>query len=118
MVIRTERGWPGHYICGYRCLFRRNTLLTCGDTKVVVSTVGLQLKGFNKIGFEQIGIDRNFETMAFHSDEGDKKWNDPDVSRPFEFESNWRIEEEDADVRANDMHEAVVLEITNKLKDE
>jgi hypothetical protein len=64
-VTRTERGWPGHFICADKCLFRRNTLLELGDVKIVVSTVWL----FRVNGqFQEIGCGRYFETMAFYSE--------------------------------------------------
>ena len=114
-VIRTERGWAGHFICGHRCLFRRNTLLTYNDIKIVVSSVGLMLMDYNERKFETIGHNRHFETMAFHADNNDKRYYDADVSKQIEFENDWCIAEQDADDKANEMHEEVVLEITNKL---
>lgn len=111
-VIRTERGWAGHFICANSCRFRRNTLLAYNDIKIVVSTVGLMEREGK---FETIGHNRHFETMAFHADANDKHYYDADVSKRVFFDSNWAISEVDADDRANEMHEVVVLEITNKL---
>ncbi len=111
-VIRQERGWAGHFICANRCKFRRNTLLTYNDIKIVVSTVGL-MQIDDK--YETIGAGRHFETMAFHSDKSDTRYNDADVSKQIYFDSDWAIAEIDADDKANEMHEAVVSEITNRL---
>ena len=117
-VTRTERGWGGHFICANNCLFRRNTLLECGDVKIVVSTVGL-MENYDKTPgkpkFRQIGCDRYFETMAFHSDPADTRYHDADVCRQVYFNAPWCIAEVDADDRANSMHEDVVAEITGRL---
>ena len=114
-IIRTERGWAGHFICANDCRFRRNTLLECGAIKIVVSTVGnLVLSPATKV--ETIGYDRYYETMAFHSNKADIRYHDADVSREVDFDSDRSIGLEDADDKANDMHEAVVAEITAKLE--
>ena len=112
-VQRTERGWAGHFICANRCRFRRNTLLERGDTRIVVSTVGL-LENIKGDGFETVGNDRYFETMAFHAAFDGRYW-DADVSREISFESPWCILDVDANDRANDQHEAVVWEICTRL---
>lgn len=113
-VERAERGWVGHFICGHRCRFRRNTLLECGDVRIVVSTVGL-MRNMADDGFEEIGHERYYETMAFHAERvADRYW-DADVARQVYFESEWAIAEIDADDKANDMHEAVVVEIAERL---
>lgn len=112
-VSRAERGWAGHFICANRCRFRRNTLLSYSDIKIVVSTVGLMEMDSGK--FETIGHNRYFETMAFHADANDKRYYDADVSKQVSFDSDWAIPEVDADDRANEMHEAVVSEITERL---
>lgn len=116
-VKRTERGWAGHFICAHHCMFRRNTLLECGDIKIVVSTVGMMrdIRAKNEHKFETIGINRYFETMAFHAKPQDTRYHDADVTREVRFESPWAIDKLDADDRANDMHEAAVAEIANKL---
>lgn len=113
-VTRTERGWAGHFICANRCRFRRNTLLECDQTKIVVSSVGL-MENINRNGFETIGRNRYYETMAFHADYTDLRYFDPDVTREVPFDSPWKISVIDADDRANDQHEAVVAEITENL---
>lgn len=112
-VKRTERGWAGHFICADRCRFRRNTLLEYKDIKIVVSSVGL-LTTDDK-SFDTVGLDRYFETMAFHSKKDDDRFNDIDVRKQVYFNSDWYISVVDADDKANIMHDVVVDEITNGL---
>ena len=118
----TERGWGGHFICAERCLFRRNTLIDFGKKKIVVSTVGMMrdLHDFQgKNGFDAIGAGgRYYETMAFRAKKEGQYW-DADVTKQISFDSEWAICSEegwkklpdDADNKANDMHEAVVAEL-------
>lgn len=116
-VKRTERGWAGHFICSDRCKFRRNTLLECGDVKIIVSTVGAMYD--EKGELEEIGIDRHYETMAFHVDPKTGEYKDADVSRQIWFDSPWSLKvkktDKFIDAKANDMHEAVVKEISDNL---
>ena len=114
-ILKTERGWAGHFIGSDYCLFRRNTLLEYKDIKIVVSTVGLYQDPLTK-EFTQIGLDRYFETMAFHADKDDKRYFDADVSKQIYFKSKWTINEINADDKANEMHEKVVEEISEKLE--
>lgn len=114
-IKRTERGWAGHFICAKDCLFRRNTLLEYSDIKIVVSTVGLWKSSLRGEEFETLSGERYFETMAFHTDKEDTRYNDTDVDRPVSFGSEWTINEIDADDKANDMHESVVIEISQGL---
>lgn len=125
-VTRTERGWAGHFCAAASCLFRRNTLLECGKIKIVVSTVGLmqnslygrkdlQYSALAKNRFDTIGLDRYYETMAFHANPKDARYHDIDVTRQVKFESQWSIGTLDADDKANLMHEAVVEEISQKM---
>ena len=123
-VIRQERGWAGHFICADRCLFRRNTLLTCGNIQIVISTVGLMENPPELVKerpdlfqrFSTIGYNRYYETMAFHADPNDTRYHDIDVTRQVSFDSPWAISELDADDKANEMHEQVVKEITEGLQ--
>ena len=121
-VKRIERGWVGHFIGGHRCRFRRNTLLECGEKKVVVSTVGAYESPTGR--FETIGVDRWFETMAFNAKFEHGYW-DADVNEIIDFESPWGLFAEtweelcktypQIDNSANDMHEAVVAELIQRL---
>ena len=132
-VKRTERGWAGHFICSKDCLFKRNTLLKYKNKKWIVSTVGCQicrydLKPYHKKGdIISIGASRWYETMAFESlyDEYD----DADVEKEIEFESNCGIWGETwnevmekynqhPDIAANEMHEKVVEELMEEIKNE
>ena len=115
-VKRTERGWAGHFIAANSCRFRRNTLLECGDIKIVVSTVGaMYING----RIDEIGLDRHYETMAFHVDPNSGEYKDIDVKRQVWFESPWALKvkktDKFIDAKANDMHEAVVKEISDNL---
>jgi len=114
---RTECGWAGHFCCASRCLFRRNTLLEYDKIKIVVSSVGLMSMGkFVMDDYETIGLDRYYETMAFHSKEDDDKYHDADVHRRISFDSPWAIDKFNTEDKANDMHETVVSEISRKLR--
>ena len=121
-VKRTERGWAGHFICANRCRFRRNTLLEKGEVRIVVSSVGLMEKWTgdprqdrNVRGFETIGCERYYETMAFHAEPAPSRYFDADVGREVNFASPWRITEIDADDKANAQHDAVVAEIEERM---
>lgn len=111
-VKRTERGWPGHYILGDRCVYHRNTLLECGKKRIIVSTVG-NLRMKDKTKAELISCSRYYETMAFRAKYEKPYW-EINVSRPVKFASPWAIErmEHGTDLEADAMHEAVVDEIT------
>jgi len=109
------RGWPGHFICGYRCVFHLNTLIEFGDIKVVVSTVGLMRKDGQVHEYDTIGHNRHFETMAFHAKKDGKFW-DADVTRQINFESEWAWESVEDEWKANKGHLAVVEELSNKLR--
>ena len=118
-VKRVERGWAGHFICGDRCLFRRNTMLICGRKRIIVSTVGA-MRTNEKV--ETIGAGgRYYETMAFKAKFDDPYW-EIDVQNEISFDAEWSIWAtsfeklpKDVDNKANDMHENVVGEIESKM---
>lgn len=116
-LIIKERGWAGHFICSQYCGFRRNTLIEYGDKRIIVSTVGNYRSPIEKEKASTIGINRYYETMAFEA-----KWEHPywevDVTRQVYFESDWAIDhiEFDTDKEANDMHEAVVNELSIEIQ--
>lgn len=114
-VKRTERGWAGHFICSDSCKFRRNTLLEYNGVGVVISTVGMM---FLDGKLTEIGCGRDYETMAFYVDKSSGEYKDADVSREIWFDSKYAMKwHKDGypDNEANDMHEAVVKELTEKM---
>ena len=113
-VKRTERGWAGHFCLGYRCEYHRNTLLEHDGVKVVVSTVGRLLKDVVRPGYDEVGCDRHFEAMAFLAESNDK-YNDADVSKEVVFDSNWSLPRPNMELEADEMHEAVVKEISERM---
>ena len=115
-VKRIERGWAGHFICSDSCKFRRNTLLECNGVGVVVSTVGAMYDHEGKL--QEIGLNRHYETMAFYVDESTGDYKDVDVEREIFFDSPWAMkwhQDGYVDNEANEMHEAVVKELSEKL---
>lgn len=127
-VKRTERGWCGHFIGGRDCQYHRNTLLEYGDKKIVVSTIGRYFPPHKReqLGkdkrwiltseyFEMLGLDRYFETMAFMTREIEPGYIDADVTQQILFDSNWSLPQPDMENEADEMHEAVVAEITKDL---
>jgi hypothetical protein len=110
-VIRTERGWAGHFISASRCHFRRNTLLECGKKRIVVSTVGALENG------EPIGYASFYETMAFRAKKNGIYW-DANTLKRVHFKSKWHIPtlSETSDAEANEMHEGVVAELAERLR--
>ena len=109
-VVRTERGWAGHFIAAASCRFRRNTLLEQGKNRIVVSTVG-NMYFFGASSPDTIGLNRYYETMVFQAEKCGVYW-DADVAQEIAFEGQWGISEPNNDRCANNMHEAVVAEIT------
>ena len=118
-VNHSEQGWGGHFICADRCAFRRNTLVETSDghRHVIVSTVGLYQN--NEGGIEEIGCERDYETMAFEATFDDPYWH-ADVSRQIHFKSPWAMKWEGrgSDLKANEMHETVVREMRLTLWEE
>ena len=122
----TERGWAGHFICSDRCLFRRNTLLEYKDRKWIVSTAGAFRNRENKM--DSIGHRRWYETMAFEAIE-DRGYIEADIMKQIYFDSEWGIWGDSweevcdncngtPDNVANDMHDRVVSELIDKIKEQ
>lgn len=121
----TERGWAGHFILADRCLFRRNTLLEYKDKKWVVSTVGAYRTLEDKI--DNIGHRKWYETIAFNAYEKNG-YIDANVRNEVSFNSDWGIWGDSweevlencngtPDNVANDMHDKVVSELIDKIKE-
>lgn len=123
-VKRTERGWPAHFCGAKDCLFRRNTLLECGETLVIVSTVGNYAprdKDITLLGYNE-DQPRFFETKAFRANLIAGYWEIDPIDN-LAFDAPWYIIAKDAeslpknvDNDADAMHEAVVAEFTAKLE--
>jgi hypothetical protein len=123
-VNQTERGWPGHFICGTACVFRRNTLVEAlhQDGRVdryVVSTVGNYRPGAER-KLETIGHERHYETMIFEAEKTGAYW-DADTSRQVYLDGPWslkitRSNRDEIDNLANDMHDANVKELIDAVK--
>ncbi len=115
----TYRGWPGHYCSSRYCIFHLNTLLECGDVRVVVSTVGNMWdprQGTHARPVE-VGSGRFYETMAFHATSMDRYW-DADVTRVVSITGCRGVDKLDteSDRKAQEMHEAAVQDIARRIQ--
>ena len=125
VVKRTERGWPGHFICSRSCLFRRNTLIEYEDRKWIISTVGAMSDENRKP--TTVGINRWYETKVFEAQLQDGYW-DADVSKEIYPKGEWCIwassftelmtKYPTPDTTANDMHEAIVEQMIERIQKE
>lgn len=121
-IKKTERGFPGHFIGALHCVYRRNTLIEAGSRKIVISSVG-NYRPYSEGEVKTIGINRYYETIAFEAIKEGDYW-EANVSEQISFNSEWAIcadspEElpKDVDNQADQMHEQVVRELSNKLKE-
>jgi len=123
MVKRSERGWAGHFICSNSCEFRRNTLLECGDIRLVVSTVG-NFRPHESIKARELSsIASNirifYETEVFHAIQTKDGAYVTDFERPVLDENGPKCQighsNRHSDVEADDMHEANVEYYTRQL---
>ena len=110
-IKRTERGWPGHFIGASRCNFRRNTLIECGDVRVIVTSVGAYMPDGKP---EYIGYQRYYETMAFPASFDGRYW-DADHSKEISIHGEWATSDPLGDDTANNIHEAVVDEFMGRI---
>lgn len=115
-VKRTERGWREHLMPS-NCQFRRNTLIEFNNTKVVVYTTGAMKNMVSPTVFTrylEIAPGRHYETHAFIARLEDEYFV-ADLSKEIKIKHINYIAKLDAAPRANNMHEAVVNEITDRL---
>jgi hypothetical protein len=119
-ILLVERGWPGHYICAARCVWRRNTLLTLpkgevnGEVRVVVSSVGNQRDANERsvpvAGWVGMPINppRWYETKVFMAREDDLGFWDADIGRqmrlPRELVTSLHRMHDRVDHDAEEMH--------------
>lgn len=117
-VIVQERGWPGHFICGDKCIYHRNTLLSYHNINIVISTVG-NMKGVLTHKTEPIGADRYYETMCFLG-RLQGSYVEADVSKQLLLPLTWSIDNvsESTDMIADNMHNNAIMFFREHIKDE
>lgn len=108
-VTIKERGWAGHFCSANKCRYRRNTLVECGERRIIVSSVGNMFDVDGK-GPLEIGSNRFYETMAFEAVKCASYW-EVDVSQQLSFTGAWSInsaDDADSDNRMDSIHDAAV----------
>lgn len=109
-------GHPAHFICARDCKFFMATkvgkyiISTVGEylpdyqiREIYADSRGIELKGkgdarladyMKKIGFEDIGLDRKYETMVFKAVKSETKGKHACPGCPFQIESGSNLDEE------------------------
>ena len=128
-IKTTERGWAGHFICSHDCRFRRNTLVECGEKRVVVSTVGdmhynascAKIMGKSVNDPIEIGHKRHYETMAFKATLQGQYWDADFGAEEYGVaEFGFMVTDKNHDIAddlANAMHENNVGYIAQQLRE-
>lgn len=112
-----ERGWAGHFCHSSKCSFKRNTLVSLGNLRVVVSTVGAY-QPITGGDYQEIGFGRYYETMAFKAALAYGIYWESNVSKEVNFDGKWMLDEcvVESDNLANKMHDNAVHEISMMLR--
>ena len=116
---RTERGWAGHFCCSYKCQWHRNTLIEHEGKYLIVSSVGQMLENFKTMEYEEIGLNRYYETMVFVG-KNEGPYIDCDTQKQRYFEGEWSVEEypkEGTDLKAEENHENAVKYVMEHFDD-
>lgn len=109
-IKRTERGWAGHFCCGIKCQWHRNTLIEDEETGrgFVISSVGQMPDELNPKRYAEIGAFRYYETMVFVA-KPSFPYIEADVTRQVFLEGiPWSVKEYpkgNVDLLAEDVHE-------------
>ncbi len=123
-VFIEERGWPGHHGLYDNLDFRRNTLVSKGDARYVVSTIGMQTAKWND--YDGLDTHRYFETMVakaiFYN--GNWEFDDNNVVEDMKNGDLWweyKINEKEmescvAEAKANETHDGIVLSVVKMLE--
>lgn len=108
-LVRTERGWSGHFVSACDCRYRRNTLISSGNRHVVISTVGAYCDSSGLV--VQVGRGRYYETRAFIATR-QGAYTDADITQEIEIGLDQSICAKDVsalpanvDSLADEMHE-------------
>lgn len=137
-ITVTERGWAGHFICGSRCMYHRNTLISYNEKKIVVSTIGKYkpdvscldicfhlINGFESLGGGQVEGNRYYETEIGFAEFNSGYWEyspDKDIYNDLLIEYQEKVSRLDpsfidSDGFADEYHDKCVQKVIDLLKE-
>lgn len=137
-ITVTERGWAGHFICGSRCIYHRNTLISYNDKKIIVSTIGRYkpalpdpeyclhlIAGFESLGGGGVEGNRYYETEIGFAEFNSGYWEyspDKEIYHDLLMEYQCKISRLDpsffdSDRFADEYHDKTVQTVIDLLKE-